>query len=155
PGRGPWHLSSHGGHTSRGGGGRHRLDLQPQQARRTCRAPGRAGRVRHDRGRKPVRRDQRRPDRGGKPRRAAGGGSRGLRSLRSARPAGLCRASGPALWLAVQAGADRMSRDLFGHPRGLTTLSTTEMWERFTYYGMRALLIYYLTMEVLLPGHVE
>jgi POT family proton-dependent oligopeptide transporter len=48
-----------------------------------------------------------------------------------------------------------MSRELFGHPRGLTTLATTEMWERFTYYGMRALLIYYLTMEVLLPGHVE
>ncbi|HEX4634668.1 MAG TPA: peptide MFS transporter, partial [Rhizomicrobium sp.] len=48
-----------------------------------------------------------------------------------------------------------MKRELFGHPRGLTTLSTTEMWERFTYYGMRALFIYYLTMEVLLPGHVE
>jgi len=48
-----------------------------------------------------------------------------------------------------------MSREFFGHPRGLTTLATTEMWERFTYYGMRALLIYYLTMEVLLPGHVE
>jgi len=48
-----------------------------------------------------------------------------------------------------------MSRDLFGHPRGLTTLFGTEMWERFTYYGMRALFIYYLTMEVLLPGHVE
>src|SRR6266404_4012402 len=46
-------------------------------------------------------------------------------------------------------------RTLFGHPRGLTTLAATEMWERFTYYGMRALLIYYLTMEVLLPGHVE
>ncbi|HVW73311.1 MAG TPA: peptide MFS transporter [Rhizomicrobium sp.] len=48
-----------------------------------------------------------------------------------------------------------MTQDLFGHPRGLTTLFGTEMWERFTYYGMRALLIYYLTMEVLLPGHVE
>jgi proton-dependent oligopeptide transporter, POT family len=48
-----------------------------------------------------------------------------------------------------------MSRDLFGHPRGLTTLFATEMWERFTYYGMRALFIYYLTMEVLPPGHVE
>jgi len=45
-----------------------------------------------------------------------------------------------------------MKPELFGHPRGLTTLATTEMWERFTYYGMRALLIYYLTMEVLLPG---
>jgi POT family proton-dependent oligopeptide transporter len=48
-----------------------------------------------------------------------------------------------------------MKPELFGHPRGLTTLAATEMWERFTYYGMRALFIYYLTMEVLLPGHVE
>ncbi|MGH6828255.1 MAG: MFS transporter, partial [Rhizomicrobium sp.] len=47
-----------------------------------------------------------------------------------------------------------MSRDLFGHPRGLTTLFGTEMWERFTYYGMRALFIYYLTKDVLLPPHV-
>jgi len=48
-----------------------------------------------------------------------------------------------------------MSRDLFGQPRGLTYLFGTEMWERFSYYGMRALLIYYLTKYVLLPGHVE
>lgn len=33
---------------------------------------------------------------------------------------------------------------LFGHPRGLTFLFTTEMWERFSYYGMRAILIYSL-----------
>ncbi|HKE04700.1 MAG TPA: peptide MFS transporter, partial [Blastocatellia bacterium] len=32
-----------------------------------------------------------------------------------------------------------------GHPRGLTTLFFTEMWERFSYYGMRALLILYMT----------
>ncbi|MDQ3010474.1 MAG: peptide MFS transporter [Acidobacteriota bacterium] len=32
-----------------------------------------------------------------------------------------------------------------GHPRGLTTLFYTEMWERFSYYGMRALLTLYLT----------
>ena len=32
----------------------------------------------------------------------------------------------------------------FGHPRGLSTLFFTEMWERFSYYGMRALLILYL-----------
>ena len=44
--------------------------------------------------------------------------------------------------------------DLFGHPRGLTTLFGTEMWERFSYYGMRALLILYLTLYVLLPGRV-
>ncbi|MGW0366554.1 peptide MFS transporter [Streptomyces sp. NPDC002990] len=32
----------------------------------------------------------------------------------------------------------------FGHPRGLATLFMTEMWERFSYYGMRALLVVYL-----------
>ena len=31
-----------------------------------------------------------------------------------------------------------------GHPRGLTTLFFTEMWERFSYYGMRALLILFM-----------
>ena len=33
----------------------------------------------------------------------------------------------------------------FGHPRGLSTLFFTEMWERFSYYGMRAMLILYMT----------
>jgi POT family proton-dependent oligopeptide transporter len=33
---------------------------------------------------------------------------------------------------------------VFGHPRGLMTLFFTEMWERFTYYGMRALLVLFL-----------
>lgn len=32
-----------------------------------------------------------------------------------------------------------------GHPKGLYTLFATEMWERFSYYGMRALLVLYLT----------
>src|SRR5580698_2779798 len=41
---------------------------------------------------------------------------------------------------------------LFGHPRGLTFLFTTEMWERFSYYGMRAILVLYLTNFLLLPG---
>ncbi len=48
-----------------------------------------------------------------------------------------------------------MKSDLFGHPRGLTYLFGTEMWERFSYYGMRALLILYLVHDVLLPGRVE
>ena len=34
---------------------------------------------------------------------------------------------------------------LFGHPCGLSTLFFTEMWERFSYYGMRALLILFMT----------
>ena len=36
-------------------------------------------------------------------------------------------------------------RSFFGHPRGLSTLFFTEMWERFSYYGMRAILTLYMT----------
>ena len=36
----------------------------------------------------------------------------------------------------------------FGHPRGLSTLFFTEMWERFSYYGMRALLLLYMVTAV-------
>src|ERR1700693_4332340 len=39
-------------------------------------------------------------------------------------------------------------RAFFGHPRGLATLFFTEMWERFSYYGMRALLILFMTASV-------
>src|SRR5713226_5408522 len=42
-------------------------------------------------------------------------------------------------------GAASMDRGFFGHPRGLSTLFFTEMWERFSYYGMRALLTLYMT----------
>jgi len=43
--------------------------------------------------------------------------------------------------------------ELFGHPKGLTFLFTTEMWERFSYYGMRALLVLYMTKYVFLREH--
>ncbi|MDE1974587.1 MAG: peptide MFS transporter [Hyphomicrobiales bacterium] len=43
--------------------------------------------------------------------------------------------------------------DLFGHPRALSFLFATEMWERFSYYGMRALLVLYMTKYLLLAGH--
>src|SRR6187397_102561 len=39
-----------------------------------------------------------------------------------------------------------------GHPRGLSTLFFTEMWERFSYYGMRAFLILYMTTPVIAGG---
>ncbi|MDD5346676.1 MAG: oligopeptide:H+ symporter, partial [Proteiniphilum sp.] len=39
--------------------------------------------------------------------------------------------------------------DLFGHPRGLSLLFLTEMWERFCYFGMRGLLVLYLTKSLL------
>ena len=40
----------------------------------------------------------------------------------------------------------------FGHPRGLSTLFFTEMWERFAYYGMRAILILFMTASVATGG---
>ncbi len=40
-------------------------------------------------------------------------------------------------------------KTIFGHPRGLFVLFFTEMWERFSYYGMRGLLILYLTQHFL------
>lgn len=42
----------------------------------------------------------------------------------------------------------RPSRSFFGQPRALSTLFFTEMWERFSYYGMRAILVLYLTAAV-------
>ena len=43
-------------------------------------------------------------------------------------------------------GAHTISgKTFFGQPRGLATLFFTEMWERFSYYGMRALLILFMT----------
>src|ERR1700740_180066 len=45
------------------------------------------------------------------------------------------------------------ANELFGHPKGLTFLFTTEMWERFSFYGMRSLLVLYMTKYLLLPGH--
>ncbi len=55
---------------------------------------------------------------------------------------------------AVAAGAasTQDTAGLGGHPRGLTTLFFTEMWERFSYYGMRALLILYMTTAVASGG---
>jgi len=45
------------------------------------------------------------------------------------------------------------SSTLFGHPRGLAFLFATEMWERFSYYGMRALLVLYMVKYLFLPEH--
>src|SRR3954466_4102337 len=45
--------------------------------------------------------------------------------------------------------------ELFGHPKGLSVLFATEMWERFSYYGMASLLVLYLVKYLLLPGQVE
>lgn len=50
------------------------------------------------------------------------------------------------------AGSD--DRAFLGHPRGLAFLAFTEAWERFSYYGMTALLVLYMVDQLLLPGHV-
>ena len=39
-------------------------------------------------------------------------------------------------------------KNWFGHPRGLTILFLTEMWEMFSFFGMRAILVYYMTKHL-------
>ena len=46
------------------------------------------------------------------------------------------------------AGTPAAPAELLGHPRGLATLFMTEMWERFSYYGMRALLVLFMVAAV-------
>ena len=46
-------------------------------------------------------------------------------------------------------------RAFLGHPKGLAFLAFTEAWERFSYYGMTALIVLYMVQQLLLPGHVE
>lgn len=43
----------------------------------------------------------------------------------------------------------RKSKTFFGHPAGLYILFFTEMWERFSYYGMRALLVLYMVKHLI------
>jgi POT family proton-dependent oligopeptide transporter len=45
--------------------------------------------------------------------------------------------------------------DFFGHPKGLWYLAFTEAWERFSYYGMQALLVLYMVKYLLHPGRIE
>ena len=49
--------------------------------------------------------------------------------------------------------APRARAEPFGHPAGLSYLFATEMWERFSYYGMRALLVLYMVEYLLQPQH--
>jgi POT family proton-dependent oligopeptide transporter len=50
--------------------------------------------------------------------------------------------------MSIEATAAAPQNGILGHPRGLLTLSTTEMWERFSYYGMRALLVLFMVEAV-------
>ena len=43
----------------------------------------------------------------------------------------------------------------FGQPRALAYLAFTETWERFSYYGMTAILVLYMSQSLLTPGHIE
>jgi POT family proton-dependent oligopeptide transporter len=47
------------------------------------------------------------------------------------------------------------TRDIFGHPPGLSVLFATEMWERFSYFGNTALVVLYMVQYLLQPGQVE
>ena len=46
-------------------------------------------------------------------------------------------------------------RTFLGHPRGLAYLAFTEMWERFSFYGMQSLLVLYMTQELFLADRIE
>ena len=67
-----------------------------------------------------------------------------LSLLNAARPDGK-----PAAYSAL---GPKLQRTLFGHPVGLSFLFGTEMWERFSYYGMRALLTFYMVDFLFLGG---
>lgn len=49
----------------------------------------------------------------------------------------------------------RNDTTFMGHPRGLFFLAFTEAWERFSFYGMTALVVLYMVKHLLLPGQVE
>lgn len=46
---------------------------------------------------------------------------------------------------------EEQNKTWFGQPRGLTILFLTNMWELFSYYGMRTLLVFYMTKQLLFP----
>jgi POT family proton-dependent oligopeptide transporter len=52
-------------------------------------------------------------------------------------------------------GIERFTSDrgFFGHPRGLSTLFFTEMWERFSYYGLRPLLVLFMSATIMNGGY--
>ncbi len=55
----------------------------------------------------------------------------------------------------ILTNAQVRGQTLFGHPKGLFFLAFTEAWERFSFYGMAALVVLYMVDQLLLPGHVE
>ena len=72
----------------------------------------------------------------------------------------IAKAEGFAAWgdmsMAPESTADAvLDKRFLGHPLGLGFLSFAEAWERFSYYGMQALLVLYMGQQLFLPGHVE
>ncbi len=61
-------------------------------------------------------------------------------------------ASNGGFWSRVGPAPASSGLEWFGHPAGLSTLFFTEMWERFSYYGMRALLVLFMTAPVAAGG---
>ena len=57
--------------------------------------------------------------------------------------------------MATTIATARKDTAFLGHPIGLAWLSASEFWERFSYYGMQALLVLYASHYLLQPGHVE
>lgn len=55
----------------------------------------------------------------------------------------------------MKEAVSRSHERIWGHPKGLVFLAMTEAWERFSFYGMRTLLVLYMVQEILLPGRVE
>jgi proton-dependent oligopeptide transporter, POT family len=53
------------------------------------------------------------------------------------------------------AAGELSGRRIASHPTGLYYLAFTEAWERFSYYGMTALLVLYMVDQLFLPGHVD
>src|SRR5262249_45493874 len=67
---------------------------------------------------------------------------------------GSTMSTAPAMPYGTRAPA--MERTLFGHPMGLYVLFATELWERFSFYGMKALLILYMTKHLVWEqGHAS
>ena len=52
-------------------------------------------------------------------------------------------------------GAEQRPPTFFGEPRAIAYLAFTEAWERFSYYGMTALLVLYMSQALFTPGHIE
>ncbi len=61
-------------------------------------------------------------------------------------------ASGDVMENAAVMSTQPEERTVFGHPVGLAYLVFAEAWERFSYYGMQALLVLYMGQQLFLPG---